>query len=258
MADTLYTDTVTVTVTDTQWVKNKLYYRLKRFSYTSVWFREDSSKVYIVDTSAVRLDPSNIKETLLYDFSANTGESWEVSLPGFSDCSLGGILKLTSKNDSITTPYKFFQECYLFTRTKLPCADAGRFNEWFAPGIGIVAYYQESESGIRKYYLLYTNIITGIYNNDYNNGVNKYILFQNYPNPFNPTTKIDYLITNREFVCLKVYNVLGQEIAILVNEEKPAGKYTVMFNVGSISSGIYFYQIKINNFISTKKMIVLR
>ena len=259
MVDTLYTDTVTIIVADTQWVNGKLYYGLKRFSYTYAWFREDSSKVYIVDTSAVRLDTSKIKETLLYDFSANTGESWNVSLSDFShSCSLGGMLKLTSKNDSITTPYQFFPECYLFTRTMLPCVDAGRLSEWFALGIGRVAYYEESISGLRKYYLLYSNIITGIYDYNYNEGVNKYILFQNYPNPFNPTTKIDYLLTSREFVCLKVYNALGQEIAVLVNEEKHTGKYSLIFNAGHLSSGIYFYQIKTNNFISTKKMIVLR
>ncbi len=257
MVDTLFTDTATVTVADSQWVKGKLYYGLKRFSYTYTWLREDSSKVYIVDTSAVRLDTSNIRETLLYDFSANTGESWEVSLSGSSDCSLGGILKLTSKNDSITTPYQFFSECYLVTRTKLPCVDAGRFSEWFAPGIGRVAYYEESISGIRKYYLLSSNIITGIYDYNYNTGVNKYILFQNYPNPFNPTTKIDYLINSGQFVSLKVYNALGQEIAVLANEERPAGKYSLIFNASHLSSGIYFYQLKTNNFISTKKMIIL-
>ena len=70
----------------------------------------------------------------------------------------------------------------------------------------------------------------------------EYVLFQNYPNPFNPTTTIKYQIPELSFVTLKVYDVLGNEIATLVNEEKPVGNYEVEFNASELSSGIYFYQ----------------
>ena len=87
-------------------------------------------------------------------------------------------------------------------------------------------------------------------------------LSQNFPNPFNPSTKIEYKIPERGFVTLKVYDVLGNEVATLVNEEKPAGSYEVEFNsVSGIrypASGIYFYQLKAGEFIQTKKMILLR
>jgi hypothetical protein len=87
-------------------------------------------------------------------------------------------------------------------------------------------------------------------------------LYQNYPNPFNPTTSILYTIGNRQFVSLKVYDVLGNEIAVLVNEEKPAGKYEVKFsaidNTGKIlPSGIYFYQLRAGNLIETKKLVAI-
>ncbi|MCC6253546.1 MAG: endonuclease, partial [Ignavibacteriaceae bacterium] len=91
-------------------------------------------------------------------------------------------------------------------------------------------------------------------------------LEQNYPNPFNPTAKIQYSIGDRQFVSLKVYDILGNEIATLVNEEKPTGNYEVEFSVEqfaaanglAISSGIYFYQLQAGDFIQTKKMILMK
>jgi len=87
-------------------------------------------------------------------------------------------------------------------------------------------------------------------------GVEPFI--QNYPNPFNPITQIKYLLVQNGLVTLKVYDVLGREVATLVNEEKPAGTYDVEFNASNLSSGIYFYSITTGNFHQTKKMILLR
>jgi hypothetical protein len=91
---------------------------------------------------------------------------------------------------------------------------------------------------------------------------NKYLLFQNYPNPFNPTTNIEFQISNSEFVTLKVYDVLGNEIAAIVNEQKPAGYYKEEFNAslygGNLSSGVYFYKLHAGEYIQNKKMILLR
>jgi len=86
----------------------------------------------------------------------------------------------------------------------------------------------------------------------------KFSLDQNYPNPFNPSTTINFSVPSSEFVTLKVYDVLGNEIETLVNEEKPAGKYEVDFNAVELSSGIYFYMLQVGNFLETKKMILLR
>jgi murein tripeptide amidase MpaA len=87
---------------------------------------------------------------------------------------------------------------------------------------------------------------------------NKFSLEQNYPNPFNPSTTILYSIGNGQYVSLRVYDVLGNEIATLVNEEKPAGDYDVDFTGSRLSSGIYFYTLKAGSFIETKKMILLQ
>ena len=83
-------------------------------------------------------------------------------------------------------------------------------------------------------------------------------LEQNYPNPFNPSTSIQYAISSRQFVSLKVYDVLGKEIATLVNEEKPTGNYEVNFNASSLSSGVYFYKLQAGSFVQTKKMILIK
>ncbi|HSW54683.1 MAG TPA: T9SS type A sorting domain-containing protein [Ignavibacteriaceae bacterium] len=87
---------------------------------------------------------------------------------------------------------------------------------------------------------------------------NNYYLFQNYPNPFNPTTIILYAVSSMQFVTLKVYDMLGNEIASLVKEEKQPGTYEVEFDGTDLSSGIYFYQMKAGGFMQTKKMIILK
>jgi len=85
-----------------------------------------------------------------------------------------------------------------------------------------------------------------------------YKLFNNYPNPFNPTTKIKYQIPELSLITIRVYDVLGKEIATLVNEEKPVGNYEVDFDGTNLTSGIYFYRLQAGDYIETKKMILLR
>jgi len=85
-----------------------------------------------------------------------------------------------------------------------------------------------------------------------------YSLDQNYPNPFNPSTNIRFSIQKAGLVSLKIYNVLGQEVTTLLNGELSAGTYTYSFDASRLSSGIYFYTIHSNNFVQTKKMILLK
>ncbi|GBD86987.1 hypothetical protein BMS3Abin03_00912 [bacterium BMS3Abin03] len=91
-----------------------------------------------------------------------------------------------------------------------------------------------------------------------NEQIHSFSLSQNYPNPFNPTTTIAYKIPNENFVTLKIYNSLGEEIITLVNEVKQAGSYTVEFNGSSLPSGVYFYRLIAGNFVASKKMILIR
>ena len=99
----------------------------------------------------------------------------------------------------------------------------------------------------------------GVTSIDYNKpGTMILLLNQNYPNPFNPTTNIGFRIAEFGFVSLKFYDLLGREVATLVNEEKPAGSYEVKFDGSGLSSGIYFYKIQTGNFIDVKKMILMK
>jgi hypothetical protein len=85
-----------------------------------------------------------------------------------------------------------------------------------------------------------------------------YSISQNYPNPFNPVTKINYALSSAVIVDLKIYNVLGQLVTTLVNEELSAGYYEVDFNGAELPSGVYFYRLQAGSFIDTKKMVLLK
>ena len=91
-----------------------------------------------------------------------------------------------------------------------------------------------------------------------NNLPTEYALVQNYPNPFNPSTTIEYAIPERTNVTIKVFDILGREVAKLVNEEKPAGNYRVNFNGSNLSNGIYLYRMEAGKFNETKKLILLK
>lgn len=86
----------------------------------------------------------------------------------------------------------------------------------------------------------------------------QFLLSQNYPNPFNPSTTINYQIPNNGFVTLKVYDMLGREVATLVNEVQPAGSYTARFSGANLSSGVYFYKLTAGNYIDVKRMLMLK
>jgi hypothetical protein len=88
--------------------------------------------------------------------------------------------------------------------------------------------------------------------------VYKNILNPNYPNPFNPTTKISYSIKEEGLVMLKVYDILGKEIATLINENKPAGNYDAEFNASQLPSGMYIYKLQAGSFVQTRKMLMMK
>ena len=104
--------------------------------------------------------------------------------------------------------------------------------------------------------LKYPGNITGVENIHLLPG--SFSLEQNYPNPFNPTTNLSFVIGHLSFVTLKVYDILGREVATLVNEEKPAGVYKISFNASNLASGVYFYSLKAGGIIQTKKMVLMK
>ena len=88
--------------------------------------------------------------------------------------------------------------------------------------------------------------------------VKEYALFDNFPNPFNPTTTINFQLPQNGFVTLKIYDILGKEVAILVNEQKNQGRYSINFDASRLASGVYIYQLRVNDYVSSKKMLLLK
>ena len=106
---------------------------------------------------------------------------------------------------------------------------------------------------------------TSVENKSEKNQVHKFELKQNYPNPFNPITNFEFRISDLPdgkagfgFVVLKVFDVLGNEVATLINEELPAGNHSYRWDAGKLASGVYIYQMKANNFLETKKLMLLK
>lgn len=113
------------------------------------------------------------------------------------------------------------------------------------------------EDNNKGFAILGSSSVSGI--EDENNIIpEEYMLYQSYPNPFNPSTTIKYSIPNSDKVSIKVYDILGREVSTLVNEYKTAGTHTVEFNASGLASGVYFYQLRAQNFVETKKMVLLR
>jgi len=124
------------------------------------------------------------------------------------------------------------------------------FGKYYPLPIGVFCQ-QLSKNGILG------EVITSINDDEINNDL-KFILHQNYPNPFNPSTNIEYAIIDREYVTLKVYDVIGKEVVTLVNEEKPAGSFNIEFNASNLASGVYYYQLRSGEFMESKKMILMK
>ena len=244
------------TVVDTQRIEGNLYFRFDHFRDNSQAFlRMDENQVFrYTDTS----------EVLWYDFSADIGASWMVPIP------YGGgewTVYLLSKTDTIQAPAGVFTNCYHFYFSGIPDYE---WEEWFAPGIGIV---ERRLHGFAYFEWHLSDIIITSTNKPKSNQINSFVLDQNYPNPFNPTTSIEFSIPKSEFVTLKVYNILGEEIATLVSEKLFAGKYKYDWDASNLASGVYFYKLEAGNpstsspkksgqagqgFVQTKKMLLIR
>ena len=103
-----------------------------------------------------------------------------------------------------------------------------------------------------------SQMIIDAVNNDKNQIPTSYVLEQNYPNPFNPNTTITFSLPSKSYVRLKVFDLIGREIASIVDEELSAGTYLRQWTAINISSGIYFYRLQSGSFSETKKMVLLR
>jgi hypothetical protein len=99
---------------------------------------------------------------------------------------------------------------------------------------------------------------TGVHSTDEQIIPQNYTLLQNYPNPFNPVTNISFSLPLRSYTSLKVFDVIGREVTVIVSEELSAGSYTRQWNAAQMPSGVYFYKLHAGSYTETKKLILLK
>jgi hypothetical protein len=263
--------TITATPSNPKWEATTLTYHSPPTSFTDSKTGNYSNNATVTMTLTTSLDLTvyNIP-TLTYwtkfdiednydygqvEVSLNNGSTWiplkgRYTNPGagyaqpFPESLYDGIISDWIKEEISLTNYSSNQ---FKVRFQLKSDGGEKRDGWYLDDIGIFAYTIPTDvSGDAE-------------------PVYKFSLEQNYPNPFNPSTKIKYTIPSATFggieespTTLKVYDVLGNEIAVLVDEEQPTGNYEVEFDAGNISTGIYFYKLVSGSFVETKKMILLR
>ena len=125
---------------------------------------------------------------------------------------------------------------------------------FIAPNVGWIGGFPNQQGNMSKW----IGTVLPVQEEKNSSQPENFNLMQNYPNPFNPSTIIQFQVPNSSFVNLKVYDILGREVATLLNEEKTVGSYEINFNAVGLSSGIYFYKLQAGSFVETKKMIFIK
>ncbi len=239
-------------------------------SGNNIWFGTNSTKVYkSTDFGSSWTSAATTGSVNSYSVAFNTnigftgqsvalkstdaGGSWAVqTLPGSGTCySFNGVAERFWYNRGTGIYWSSdngsnFASQYTGTGTLLAMnlvLDNITIRGWSVSSNGTIAMYNES--------------LTGITINQ-NEIPETYSLMQNYPNPFNPATKINFMLPKSGEVSLKIYDILGNEVATLINENMNPGSYTIDWNAGNYSSGVYFYRLQSGDFTETKKMMLVK
>lgn len=253
---------------DTIAPNDKHYYKIID---QTIWETPVLERVDSTDGKVYRFyeDPSLPEnEYVAYDLVAEVGDTINSFRTGFNTVMFTTMYtESTFEKWGVTKPKKVFQEYTLHPPIFSLTQDFGVDSIYF--------YFDFGDTWITLKGcvidgVVYGDTLTVAVDDEETPIVNDFKLEQNYPNPFNPNTKIKFSIpsvTLRQaqsdnWVTLKIFDILGNEVATLVDEYKTAGKYEVEFNTSTInhqtSSGIYFYQLKAGSFVETKKMILLK
>jgi hypothetical protein len=204
------------------------------FSYSNDVYAVDSNVVWVVGGSGILYKSTNSGTDWIHKPTGITSDLHSIHFVnhnvGYTVGEFGKILYTSDGGDNWT------EQQGSSTATLYSTIFVNEFKGWIVGYGGTI--YKTTNGGV-------TFIEDG---NTQAIQPNSLSLYQNYPNPFNPITKIKYQLSEVGFVSIKIYDVLGNEIATLVNEEKPAGKYEVKFNGAGLSSGIYFYRIKAGSY----------
>ncbi len=213
----------------------------------------ESLSFYRINQSMEVLEYKNGESVLLYRLGATPGEEWLTS---------DSLWLVTMDGEGVAWIFEGPRRYKEFTFHLYPYALV-EVTRYLVEGIGLYSYYGHIDAP--------NGVLIGAIVGDstYGNPTKvegdpifqvppTYEIRQNYPNPFNPSTTIRYELPKRSHIVLKIYNLLGQEVATLVNEEKTAGRYEVGWDAGGMASGVYFYRLQAGEFVETKTLILVK
>ena len=229
---------------------------LNPYSY-DFYFRTNEHKVLVYTFN----DSCVSSEYVMYDFNLPDSSIWSICYEYFSNHrGIEGTFLFYSPTLNLEYEGKLFNWIDVNGTDTIWAPMGSPYVDKIGRGIGIVDRFMWDFSDFYIYGARINNLIYGTITSIEKNDIvaDKFYLSQNYPNPFNSNTNIQYAISSSQFVTLKVYDVLGKEIASLVNEEKRLGTHSVNFDASILASGIYYYQLRAGEFVETKKLILLK
>lgn len=236
-----------VSISDPNADFNRMFLGILVQEYSYGWIAGDNGKIYMTTDYGYFWYPreSGTSENL-YDITFKN--SIEGAVAGSN-----GVVRYTSNAGTTWN-----EDTYLSGLTSRDIISIAGVDSNTASAITVSDYNGDSQGADTTFFLSVSTEPFVDVEDEVKNIPSEFILEQNFPNPFNPVTTIQYSIPQRSNVTLKIYDVLGKEIAVLVNEEKDRGVYNVNFDATGLASGIYLYKLQAGSFVETKKMILLR
>ena len=219
----------------------------------------DLDWIEIYNPAATQVDLTGYK---IYDEGGNGGTKPKKEFPSGTIIPAGGFYVIVTDEDGVTVGSKFGlsssgEQVWL----ENPSAIVIDTITFPAMPIATTSYGRLPDGGETKQ--IFTIITRGASTGatdvgDDINSILEYKLSQNYPNPFNPSTTIEFIIAKTGLVTIKVFNILGSEVATLVNEVKNSGTHFINFNGSELSNGVYFYKLTADGFSATKKFVLMK
>lgn len=232
---------------------NYFIFNRSKWTNKSLWPSEDTNS-----TTYRRADSNSI-----YEFNLSKGT--EDTLIKFND-SIGTIYYSSGYYLNEKHMLPFFDKEYMMYTVGPIEGTSHTLNKTYSPRIyltnylngGVIEIFVNLKGAIINGVLYGDSPLLSVRNESKINLNRDYTLYQNYPNPFNPATRISFSLTSQSLVTLKVFDVLGRDIATIISEEMSAGNYSKQWNAVNFPSGIYYYQLQAGSYTATKKMILLK
>jgi hypothetical protein len=230
-------------------------------AYNFLWLRKDSAGNVTIGAVGDSANVNSATKVNGYLFpNAFLTKGYSQTYPYGNQTYQDSVISI---NETVSVPAGSFNNCLEISTTHFDTTKTAVFREYhyYAAGVGLIKNVRtipDSQIHTDELIAYKASAVTNVSGNAVNQTPQSFSLSQNYPNPFNPSTQISYQVPSNSSVSLKVFDVLGREVATLVNEVKPAGTYTATFNANSFPSGVYFYQLNAGSFSETKKLMLLK